>query len=393
MNTAFPCGRSRGERKIPKGGNMKICKNCGYAADDAQLRCPRCGDLFEEDMDSMLREMRNNLNSYKNEVSAAPQQPVAAPAQPVQPVQPVAGAGVQPVQSAQPVQSVPVQPVQGTAQGDAALQEELARVRGELRAMQAEMDRVSGARGGYVQPQMPVIVQPVTSPAPQQPTVIYQAYPAVPQAVPAAGAAEEKGGEAAAKADKNAKYKPGKKRAPKIRRCGSRIFISVVALLMIAASVAMFFFDWVKSSYGGFSGFDILAALGGSDRGAAFEAYVATYINGTNLWFNAVATACKYILRYGVIVYGVLLILGLPVLFSLGGRVKFKGWHTFCAWSCFIVALLFFLIFLLATGFSSMTIWFLLGAGANFVRCIFLLFYKGYDHEVDITFRKETKLE
>lgn len=381
MNTAFPCGRSRGERKIPKGGNMKICKNCGYAADDAQLRCPRCGDLFEEDMDSMLREMRNNLNSYKNEVSAAPQQPVAAPAQPVQPVQPVAA----------PVQ--PVQPVQGTAQGDAALQEELARVRGELRAMQAEMDRVSGARGGYVQPQMPVIVQPVTSPAPQQPTVIYQAYPAVPQAVPAAGAAEEKGGEAAAKADKNAKYKPGKKRAPKIRRCGSRIFISVVALLMIAASVAMFFFDWVKSSYGGFSGFDILAALGGSDRGAAFEAYVATYINGTNLWFNAVATACEYILRYGVIVYGVLLILGLPVLFSLGGRVKFKGWHTFCAWSCFIVALLFFLIFLLATGFSSMTIWFLLGAGANFVRCIFLLFYKGYDHEVDITFRKETKLE
>ena len=379
MNTAFPCGRSRGERKIPKGGNMKICKNCGYAADDAQLRCPRCGDLFEEDMDSMLREMRNNLNSYKNEVFAAPQQPVAAPAQPAQPVQPVAGAGVQ--------------PVQGTAQGDAALQEELAWVRGELRAMQAEMDRVSGARGGYVQPQMPVIVQPVTSPAPQQPTVIYQAYPAVPQAVPAAGAAEEKGGEAAAKADKNAKYKPGKKRAPKIRRCGSRIFISVVALLMIAASVAMFFFDWVKSSYGGFSGFDILAALGGIDRGAAFETYVATYINGTNLWFNAVATACEYILRYGVIVYGVLLILGLPVLFSLGGRVKFKGWHTFCAWSCFIVALLFFLIFLLATGFSSMTIWFLLGAGANFVRCIFLLFYKGYDHEVDITFRKETKLE
>ena len=379
MNTAFPCGRSRGERKIPKGGNMKICKNCGYAADDAQLRCPRCGDLFEEDMDSMLREMRNNLNSYKNEVFAAPQQPVAAPAQSVQPVQPVAGAGVQ--------------PVQGTAQGDAALQEELAWVRGELRAMQAEMDRVSGARGGYVQPQMPVIVQPVTSPAPQQPTVIYQAYPAVPQAVPAAGAAEEKGGEAAAKADKNAKYKPGKKRAPKIRRCGSRIFISVVALLMIAASAAMFFFDWVKSSYGGFSGFDILAALGGSDRGAAFETYVATYINGTNLWFNAVATACEYILRYGVIVYGVLLILGLPVLFSLGGRVKFKGWHTFCAWSCFIVALLFFLIFLLATGFSSMTIWFLLGAGANFVRCIFLLFYKGYDHEVDITFRKETKLD
>lgn len=379
MNTAFPCGRSRGERKIPKGGNMKICKNCGYAADDAQLRCPRCGDLFEEDMDSMLREMRNNLNSYKNEVFAAPQQPVAAPAQSVQPVQPVAGAGVQ--------------PVQGTAQGDAALQEELAWVRGELRAMQAEMDRVSGARGGYVQPQMPVIVQPVTSPAPQQPTVIYQAYPAVPQAVPAAGAAEEKGGEAAAKADKNAKYKPGKKRAPKIRRCGSRIFISVVALLMIAASVAMFFFDWVKSSYGGFSGFDILAALGGIDRGAAFETYVATYINGTNLWFNAVATACEYILRYGVIVYGVLLILGLPVLFSLGGRVKFKGWHTFCAWSCFIVALLFFLIFLLATGFSSMTIWFLLGAGANFVRCIFLLFYKGYDHEVDITFRRETKLD
>ncbi len=51
---------------------MKICKNCGYAADDSQLRCPKCGDLFAEDMDNMLRAMKSNLNNYKSEVSAAP---------------------------------------------------------------------------------------------------------------------------------------------------------------------------------------------------------------------------------------------------------------------------------------------------------------------------------
>lgn len=385
---------------------MKICKNCGYAADDSQLRCPKCGDLFAEDMDNMLRAMKSNLNNYKNEVSAAPVQP-QAPAAPVQPqasaapvspapqaaqsVQPAAQAYVpvqqqaayRPVQPVQPVQ--PAQPAPASRGEEYELKAELAQVKGELRALQGEMDRVSGGRGGYGQPQMPVIVQPVSAaqPLPPQPTVIYQTYP---QAAPAQAPAAGKSAEAA----KNAKYKPGKRRPAKIRRCGSRIFIAIVVLLMIGLSIAMFFFDWVD---GMFSGFDIIAALGGNENGAMFELYVSTFITADQLWFGGVATACEYILRYGVIVYAVLLLLGLPVLFSLGGRVKFKGWHTFCAWASFICALLFFIIFWLASGFSSMTIWFLLGAGANFVRCIFLLFYKGYDHEVDITFRKETKID
>ena len=357
---------------------MKICKNCGYAADDSQLRCPKCGDLFAEDMDNMIRAMKSNLNNYKSEVAAAPApQAQPAPAAPVQ-QQPVASA-----QQPAPAQGayVPVQPqaayrpVQPEPQSGYELQAELAQVKGELRALQGELDRSRG----YAQPQMPVIVQPVTAGQPQQPTVIYQTYPQAAQQ-PAAAKAP----------DKNAKYKPGKKRPAKIRRCGSRIFIAVVVLLMIAGSIAAFFFDWVD---GLFSGFDVIAALAKNEQGAGFELYVSTFVTADQLWFGGVATACEYILRYGVIVYAVLLVLGLPVLFSLGGRVKFKGWHTFCAWSCFLCALLFFIIFWLASGFSSMTLWFLLGAGANFVRCVFLLFYKGYDHEVDITFRKETKLE
>ena len=368
---------------------MKICKNCGYAADDSQLRCPKCGDLFAEDMDNMLRAMKSNLNNYKSEVSAAPAaqppQQAAAPslqaeqaaARPVPPAPPAAQAyvPVQPQAAYRPVQ--PAQSAPASRGEEYELKAELAQVRGELRALQGEMDRSRG----YSQPQMPVIVQPVSAaqPLPQQPTVIYQTYPqAAPVQAPAVGKSAE--------AEKNAKYKPGKRRPAKIRRCGSRIFISIVVLLMIGLSVAMFFFDWVDNM---FSGFDIIAALGGNENGALFELYVSTCITADQLWFGGVATACEYILRYGVIVYAVLLILGLPVLFSLGGRVKFKGWHTFCAWSCFICALLFFLIFWLASGFSSMTLWFLLGAGANFVRCIFLLFYKGYDHEVDINFNKQ----
>lgn len=97
---------------------MKICKNCGYAADDSQLRCPKCGDLFAEDMDNMLRAMKSNLNNYKSEVSAAPaaQPPQQAAAQPVQPAAQAHDPAQQPAQAYVPVQPQaayrPVQPAQ-----------------------------------------------------------------------------------------------------------------------------------------------------------------------------------------------------------------------------------------------------------------------------------------
>ncbi len=347
---------------------MKVCKHCGKLVDDAALRCPKCGDLFDADMDDMLREMKSNLKSYKSEVSA--QRPAAA--QPVQAAQP-----------AQPAYAAPAQAGTATAQ-DLAMKEELARVKGELRALQGEVDRV-GARGAYQQPQLPVIVQPAGMPAQQQPTVIYQTLPPV-QAQPVAVTVAQQPAEQPKQPAADPRYKPGKKRPPKIRRCGSRIFIACVVLAMIGVSIGMFFLDWIKYEGASFTGFDIIRALGG--QGDVFPAYLVNF-TADKFLFDWLALGCEYILRYGVIAYAALLVLGLPVLFSLGGRVKFKGWHTFCAWASFICALLFFIIFLIASGFGSMTLFFLLGAGANFVRCIFLLFYKGYDHEVDINFNKQ----
>ena len=58
---------------------MKICKNCGRQTDDEKVRCPYCGYLFEEDMDSVLRKMKENLNAYRDSVAAAPAQAPAAP--------------------------------------------------------------------------------------------------------------------------------------------------------------------------------------------------------------------------------------------------------------------------------------------------------------------------
>ena len=77
----------------------------------------------------------------------------------------------------------------------------------------------------------------------------------------------------------------------------------------------------------------------------------------------------------GDLVYGALLVLGFPILFSLGGRFIGKGWHSAFAWLPFIVALILFGLFFLVSGFGSITMLFLLGAAANLVRAIFLIFY------------------
>jgi len=63
---------------------VKICKNCGRESEEGKIRCPFCGYLFEDEMDSVLREMSLNLNSFKEELTAPkPQQTgISAPAQP-----------------------------------------------------------------------------------------------------------------------------------------------------------------------------------------------------------------------------------------------------------------------------------------------------------------------
>ena len=316
---------------------MKICKNCGFSAEDTQLRCPKCGDLFDEDMDSMLRAMKNNLNAYKEEVRSAPA-PQPSPAAPVQ-----------------------------AAPNGYDLQSELAQVKGELRALRGEVDRVAVARGGYQQAQVPVLVQPVAASAAgvQQPTVLYQT---VPQVV-AAPAVSMQGA---------AQYQPATARIASPGRSANRIVLSVFAFLLLALSAAMFFFDWVE---GAFSGADAVAALFGSDRGLGLELYIASFITKDSFLFDWLATACAYILRYGVLVYAVLLVLGLPLLLSFGGKIKCKGWHVFCAWSSLLVMALLFAVLCVASGLSSVSLYLYICLGANVLRCLLLLFYRGKAYE------------
>lgn len=329
---------------------MKICKNCGQQTSDDKIRCPKCGYLFEEDMDSVLRQMKDNLNSYKQEIatgSAAPQSSASVPAQ--------AQAGEAPSE-------------------DKAMKEkfellsEVAQLKGELRALSSEVDRMQAQRNLQLQMQ-----QDGGHPAAQvsqqgQPTTVIYAQPyASPQPgyIPANSYAQQVA--AAAKGAKKA-------------RSGNRIFISIVCILALAASIGMFFLAWIKD---GFKGFDSITYILG--RGSEpFEAFLENVIRGhlfagNDFIANLSEQFCYYVTRYGIVVYAVLLVLGFPLLFSMFGRVKMCGWHRFFAWISFIAAALLFGVFCWVSGFSTITVWFLVGAGANFVRCIFLAFYKKTD--------------
>lgn len=364
---------------------MKICKNCGRQTDDEKVRCPYCGYLFEEDMDSVLRKMKENLNAYRDSVAAAPAQAPAAPAA-QNPAQAAVPAQQNSAQTAAPAAqnsapaTVPAQ--QNSAQAAPAadgnrerfeLLTEVAQLKGELRALHTEIDRMNGTQYGqprqYVsqaagQPQY--VQQPVQLAQPAQP-VVYAPYPAAQQAY-----AQQP----------NARAADGKQRAA---RSSNRIVLSVISILLLALSVGMFFVAWVGTEADAFlfKGFDGIAYLFNKEgeNVAGFAAYLAQIeahqFAGGDMIANVCRTACKYVVEYGVIVYAAFLVLGIPLLFSLSGRVSLKGWHRFVSWMSFIVALLLFGVFCWVTGFSSVSILFMVGAGANLVRCLFLAFYKG----------------
>ena len=86
---------------------------------------------------------------------------------------------------------------------------------------------------------------------------------------------------------------------------------------------------------------------------------------------------CRYTVEYGVIVYAGLLVLSvLFLLFSLGGKIQLRGWHRFFAWMSFIVSAILFGVFCWIFGFKQISVWFMVSAGANFLRAIFLAFYR-----------------
>ena len=145
----------------------------------------------------------------------------------------------------------------------------------------------------------------------------------------------------------------------------------MISILLLALSVGMFFVAWVGTEADAFlfKGFDGIAYIFNKEgeNVAGFAAYLAQIeahqFAGGDMIANVCRTACRYVVEYGVIVYAAFLVLGIPLLFSLSGS--------------FIVALLLFGVFCWVTGFSSVSILFMVGAGANLVRCLFLAFYKG----------------
>ena len=142
---------------------------------------------------------------------------------------------------------------------------------------------------------------------------------------------------------------------------------------------------WISMEDGAFSftGWEGISYLFNKDSEGAilFAGYLQMIEDfnfaGGEMIANVCRTACRYIVEYGIIVYAAFLVLSIPLLLSITGKISGKGWHRFASWMSFIVALILFGVFCWITGFSSITIWFLLGAAANLVRCLFLAFYKG----------------
>ena len=332
---------------------MKICKNCGQQTDDGKVRCPHCGFLFEEDMDDVLREMKNNLRNYRSEVVAK----AASAAQP---------------ESAAPSPSAQ----QPAPESDAGQKErfellaEVAQMKGEMRVLQNEIERLHN-----------------TQPAQ---TIVYAPQPA--PAAPAAGqdGAGGEGGAPAAEANAQKKSKKKKNKDFVIsvkmtkKRSANRIVISILATLFLGLSIGMLFMPWVKDmAVKGYEGLLYIFDKESQDT-AGFQALMAAisahqYANG-EFFQNLVVTAISYIVQWGVVVYMACLLLSILVLFSLGGKIKFRAWHRCWAWLSFVVAAVLFGVFFWTFKFSGLTIWFLLGMGANFVRAILFCFYKKEDY-------------
>ena len=350
------------EINMRRGQVVKICRNCGRETDDDKVRCPYCGDLFQEDMDKVLSQMKNNLIAYKGEISSQGDFAASSAA----------------LSSDPAVQSVPYLPAQGgSAPAPGSQQErfellaEVAQLKGEVKALHSEVDRMHAAQQSAA--------QPMQQAAPQ---VYIQQHPgaqnsyAAPQTYAYGqpfGAVQPAAGAAPVSAGAQAYAKTKKPRSKK------RIFISVVAVLLLGLSIGMFFLPWIGTEGLDFKGFDAFGYLFGEKEGTAFAGYLAAIqlkeFQGSEFIANACRNICYYGTMYGIIVYAAFLVLSLFQLCSLGGRISLKGWHRFTAWMSFILALALFGIFCWVSGFSAVTIWFLVGAGANFVRCLFLAFY------------------
>lgn len=327
---------------MQRGITVKICKNCGRQTEDDKIRCPYCGDLFGEDMDAVLRQMKSNLNSYKSEISAQ------------------IGSSV----SASDASAPSTPPVQDGQRERFELLSEVAQLKGELKALHGEVERMHATQQEMRQssyPQSGYTAQSGQTYAYGQPfgTQNSAKTSVLPNAQPVPHAA------------------PVSKKKPRVKK---RIVISVACVLLLALSIGTLFMPWVGGNGGNFKGLDSVLHLFGIGSGTSYSEYL-NFIQTTDLFkgnefiAGACRNVCYYGVLYGITAYVAFLALSLLQLCSLGGRISMKGWHRFTAWMSFLTALALFGIFCWMSGFSAVTTWFLFGAGANFVRCIFLAFY------------------
>ena len=326
---------------------MKICKNCGRQTEDSKIRCPYCGYLFEEDMDDVLREMKQNLATYKEEIKNASASSSGSNS----------GMNV--------VEGQPSMPVPGSERERFELLAEVAQLKGEMRVLHGEIDRLNSARG-LESSQGQTYAQPVIPVSYAQPGV-YSHYP---------NSVQPMQGVIAQTAGTNRNMKSG---TPSKPRSKNRIVISVLCLLMLGLSIGMFFLPWIKDSFKGIEGVLYIFGkdkAGVADFAAALAAIEVYDFKGPATIAKICRIVCSNVVEYGILVYAGLLVFGLFTLLSLGGRIQLRAFHRFFAWMAFLVSLLLFGIFCWVFGFKAITMYFLLSAGANFMRCLFLIFYK-----------------
>ena len=326
---------------------MKICKNCGRQTEDSKIRCPHCGYLFEEDIDSVLRKMKSNLNTYKNEVVSMPVQPGAA--------------------AEQKPQAAPEEQKERFE-----LLAEVAQLKGEVKALHGEIDRIQAARqvpyGGTAPVAVPV-QQPVT------PTLVYTqpvyGMATAPSALPTADGKQAK---------------PTKHRGKFSRNFSiNRIVIATLCVLLLGFSFGAFFFNWTDGAYA-FRGFDGIEHFFlfhfKSSYNVKFLNFLSEVVRSYDFSSNATLTSicqtlCYNLLLYGIPLYFLVLLLSFPLLLSVFGRISMKGWHLFMAWVSFLMSLMLFGVLCWVGQFTVLTAALFVGMSANFVRAVLLGFFKG----------------
>ena len=286
--------------------------------DESALRCPHCGELADGDTDELLARMRASVTRCRDELSS-PQAVIAADEE----------------------------------RERATMLSELEQLRGEVHMLRGELEQLRSAQRALV-----------LQAAQASPVVYTQPY----------------------EAESRARFRPFYKRIAPPRKKGrsrNRMVIASLSLVLLVLSIVCFFLPWVNGETS-FTGFGALTYLFGfSDgAGAAYSVYLSEVVgvhvfSANETVSNLCRAICSNLLLYGTLLYAASLLLGLPLAASVPGRVRIASWHRFFAWLAFASSALLFAMISWASGFAGVSVWFLAGGIADFLRGVLLIFYRG----------------